>query len=143
MDVRTVDEWTRPQPVGDGAGAPFFAAAAEGRFLVQCCPACNSCQFYPRALCATCGGDPEWEEASGRGVLHTFTVIRQNGAAPFRDELPYVVGMVELDEGPRMMGNITGCQVDDVVVGMPLVAYAVKVSDRVGVVFWEPADLER
>jgi uncharacterized OB-fold protein len=74
--------------------------------------------------------------------LHTFTIVRQNGAEPFRSELPYVVAMIDLEEGPRMMGNVTGCQVDDVFIGMLLVAYSVKVSDEVGVVFWEPAGPE-
>jgi uncharacterized OB-fold protein len=139
MEVRTVEAWTRPRPAGEGAGGPFWAAAAQGRLIIQHCLACNTRQFYPRPLCVTCGADPEWEEASGRGVLHTFTVIRQNGAEPFRSDLPYIVGMVELEEGPRMMGNITGCDVDDVAIGMGLVAYSVKVSDQVAVVFWEPA----
>lgn len=139
MEVRSTDAWTRPRPAGDGAGAAFWAAAAQGRLIIQHCPACGSRQFYPRALCINCGADPDWEEASGRGVLYTFTVIRQNGAEPFRDDLPYVVGIVELEEGPRMMGNITGCGVDEVAIGMPLVAYSVKASDDIGVVFWEPA----
>ena len=77
-------------------------------------------------MCTACGGDPEWEEASGRGTVYTFTVIRQHGAKPFRDELPYVVAMIKLEEGPMMMGNITGCAVDDVTVGMPVRAYVVR-----------------
>jgi uncharacterized OB-fold protein len=139
MEVRTADGWLRPKPAADGAGAPFWAAAAEGKLLIQHCPSCGSRQFYPRSICISCGGDPAWEEASGRGRLYTFTIVRQNGAEPFRSELPYVVAMIDLEEGPRMMGNVTGCQVEDVFIGMPLVAYSVRVSDEVGVVFWEPA----
>jgi len=142
MEVRTADGWSRPKPAADGAGAQFWAAAAEGRLLIQHCPSCGSRQFYPRPICIACGSDPAWEEASGRGRLHTFTIVRQNGAEPFRSELPYVVAMIDLEEGPRMMGNVTGCQVDDVFIGMLLVAYSVKVSDEVGVVFWEPAGPE-
>ena len=140
MDVRVPDSWTRPVPAADGVDSPFWAAAAEGRLVVQHCRDCGTRQFYPRALCVTCGEDPEWEDVSGRGVLHTFTIIRQNGAEPFKDELPYVVGIIELDEGPRMMGNVTGCPVDSVFIGMPLAAYAVKVEDGIGIVFWEPAE---
>jgi uncharacterized protein len=90
-------------------------------------------------VCASCGETPEWEEASGDGVVHTFTIVRQNGAKPFNAELPYVVAMIELPEGPRMMGNVTGCDPEAVTVGMAVRAYAVKVEDGVAVPFWEPA----
>ena len=96
-------------------------------------------QFYPRALCTVCGADPEWERASGRGTVHTFTVIRQNYAKPFRDELPYVVAMIELAEGPMMMSNVTDCAADDVHVGMPVEAHFVTADEGIGVPFFRPA----
>ena len=139
MDIRKPGGWYRPIPAAEGIAAEFWTSAAGGRLLIQRCPACGARQFYPRPVCMTCGADPEWEEASGRGVVHTFTVIRQNGARPFRDELPYVVAMIELVEGPRMMGNVTGCAPDEVTVGMPVVAYAVMVEEGIAVPFWEPA----
>ena len=138
MEVREVASWDKPVPAGGNVVGEFWSAAAQGRLLIQRCPACGGRQFYPRPVCVTCGADPEWEEASGRGVVHTFTVIRQNGARPFRDELPYVVAMIELAEGPRMMGNVTGCAPDDVTVGMPVVAYAVVAEEGLAVPFWEP-----
>ena len=87
--------------------APFWEAASEGRLLYQRCPSCGHRQFYPRALCTACGATPEWAEASGRGEVHTFTVVRQHGGKAFREELPYVVAIVELSEGVRMMGTLT------------------------------------
>ena len=48
-----------------------------------------------------------FEATAGRGTVHTYTVIRQNHAQPFKSELPYVVAIVELDEGPRLMANVT------------------------------------
>jgi len=139
MDVRSVETWQRPIPAGGNVVGEFWSAAAEGRLLIQHCPSCGARQFYPRQVCATCGGEPQWEQASGSGVVHTFTIVRQNGAAPFKDELPYVVAMIELAEGPRMMGNVTGCAPEAVTVGMAVRAYAVKVEDNLAVPFWEPA----
>jgi uncharacterized OB-fold protein len=139
MDVRSVDGWERPIPAGGNVAGEFWSAAAEGRLLIQRCAECGARQFYPRQVCATCGTTPEWEQASGDGVVHTFTIVRQNGAKPFSGELPYVVAIVELAEGPRMMGNVTGCAPEDVTVGMPVRAYAVKIEDEVAVPFWEPA----
>ena len=139
LEVRSTGEWKKPIPARDPVSRTFWEAAAEGRLLVQHCPSCGARQFYPRALCTTCGGDPEWEEVSGRGTVHTFTVIRQQGARPFRDELPYVVAMIALAEGPRMMGNVTGCPVEEVTVGMAVQAYIASAEPGTGVPFWEPA----
>lgn len=129
----------RPLPQADHVSGPYWEAAADGDILYQECPACGHRQFYPRAMCTACAAEPEWRRVSGRGTVHTFTVIRQNMAEPFRDQLPYVVAMIELDEGPRMMTNITHCDPEDVHIGMPVEAYAVKVEDGLGLPFWRPA----
>ncbi len=130
--------WQRPLPRPDFVTAPYWEAATRAELLIQRCPACGHRQFYPRALCTVCGADPEWERASGHGTVHTFTIIRQNYAKPFCDQLPYVVAMIELDEGPMMMTNITDCLVDDVSIGMPVEASFVIVDDGIGVTFFRP-----
>ena len=129
----------RPLPAPDHVSSAYWKAAAEGRILYQECPTCGHRQFYPRAMCVACGHDPEWRTASGRGTVHTFTIIRQNWAPPFREQLPYVVAMVELAEGPRMMANITDCAPEDVSIGMPVEAYTVAVDEEIGLPFWRPA----
>ena len=139
IEVVSWPEWTRPLPEPDAVTRPFWEAAAQGRLLYQRCAACSHRQFYPRAVCTACGATPEWAEASGRGTVYTFTVVRQYGAPPFASELPYVVAIVELEEGVRMMGNLTGCPVDEVRVGLPVQAYAVRAAEAIGVVFWRPA----
>jgi uncharacterized OB-fold protein len=128
----------RPLPDTDNVSAPYWAAAAEGRLLFQECTACANRQFYPRAMCTACGAEPQWAEASGRGTVHTYTVIRQNWSKPFRDELPYVVAMVELDEGVRMMANVTDCDPEQVHIGMAVEAYTVKVEEGLGIPFFRP-----
>ena len=135
--TQPAEQWERPLPRPDNVSKPFWEAASRGELLIQRCPSGHR-QFYPRAVCRVCGSDPEWERASGRGTVHTFTVIRQNHARPFRDELPYVVAMVELDEGVRMMGNITDCAIDQVRIGMPVEVHMVQGEPGVGVPFWRP-----
>jgi uncharacterized OB-fold protein len=129
----------RPVPRPDHVSAPYFAACARGELLIQRCPECGHRQHYPRPLCLECGADPEWETTAGRGTVYTYTIVRQMGVEPFKGELPYVVAMVELDEGPRMLGNVTGCPVEDVTVGMPVEVYMVKVAADVAVPYWRPA----
>jgi hypothetical protein len=139
-EVVTPDgEWQRPLPATDEVNAAYWSAAAEGRLLIQECAECGHRQFYPRALCTHCGGEPRWLECTGRGTVHTFTVVRQMGMRPFRDDLPYVVAMVELEEGPMMMGNVTDCDPDSVRIGLPVEAYFLRAAEDVGVAMWRPA----
>jgi uncharacterized OB-fold protein len=58
--------------------------------------------------------------ARGRGTVYSFTVTHQNQTPGFRDEVPYVLAIVELEEGPRLMTNIVGCAPDAVRIGMPV-----------------------
>jgi uncharacterized OB-fold protein len=71
--------------------------------------------------------------------VHTFTIIRQMGMRPFRDELPYVVAMIELDEGPLMMGTVTDCDPDTVEIGAPVTVHFVRAADDVGIPYWRLA----
>lgn len=130
----------RPLPQADHVSATYWEAAARGELLIQECPACGHRQFYPRAMCTACAADPEWKPASGRGTVHTYTVIRQNLAPPWKQWLPYVVAMIELDEGPQMMSNVTHCDIDQLRVGLPVECYMVAVEDGLAVPFWRPVD---
>ncbi len=117
---------------------PYWEATGRGELLLQHCAHCGEWQFYPRPLCTTCGEVPEWELASGRGEVHTFTVIRQNRSAPFKELGPYVVAMIQLDEGPRMMTNLVGCAIDDVRIGLPVQVHFVPADDEMALPFWRP-----
>ncbi len=129
----------RALPAPDNASRHYWQSAAEGRLVVQRCTSCDAYQFYPRALCASCAGETEWVDASGRGTLHTFTVIRQNRSEAFAALSPYAVGIVELEEGVRMMSNIVDCDVEELEVGMALEVLILKAADDVGLPFWRPA----
>ena len=139
MEVVRGGRWERARLEPGPLDRVFFEAAARGELLYQRCPGCDHRQFHPRLFCTACGGDTAWATASGRGVVHTFTIVRQNGQPPFKDELPYSVAMVELDEGVRMLGNVTGCPVESVRIGLRVEAYAVECGDGLAVPFWRPA----
>jgi uncharacterized OB-fold protein len=102
------------------ANAAFWAATAEGRFQLQRCNECDTVLWFPRRHCPSC-----WTEnvstfdASGKGVVYSFTVIRK-GAMAYKESGPFVIAYVELAEGPRVMTNIVDCDVETVKVGMPV-----------------------
>jgi uncharacterized OB-fold protein len=129
----------RALPAPDHASRHYWQSAAEGRLVLQRCTDCSELQFYPRSLCASCTGETEWVDASGRGTLHTFTIIRQNHSKAFADLVPYAVGIVDLEEGVRMMSNIVDCDVEVLRIGMPLEVVLLKAADDVGLPFWRPA----
>lgn len=126
----------RPVPVLDNVSRPFWEATKRGELLYQECPSCGNRQFYPRAVCTKCLAEPEWRVASGKGTIHTFSVVRQNFAAPFGDWVPYVVAVVDLDEGPRVQANVVGAPVDDVHIGQRVEVEFVDMNDEVALPFW-------
>lgn len=128
----------RPAPTPDADSAPYWAAAHEGRLVIQRCQRCGNRQLYPRDRCLMCRSTVEWVEASGRGTVYSYTVIRQQYARPFRDWVPYVVALVDLEEGPRVMTNIVGCEPDAVRVGMAVRATFEVVSDEAGIALFTP-----
>ena len=129
----------RPAPVADAETEPYWKAAKEGRLVVQRCTTCGNHQLYPRWRCLRCRGEVQWVEASGGGTVYSFTVIRQNFSRSFRDLLPYVVALVDLDEGPRVMTNVVGCDPDDVRIGMPVRVRFEAVNDESSIPLFEPA----
>ena len=109
----------RPRPEPTPISRPFWDATAQGRFLIQRCRACSTAIFYPKVTCTSCGSvELGWEEASGQGTVHTFSVARRATHPKFTGKEPYVVAIVELAEGPRVTTNIVGCEPAAVHVGM-------------------------
>ncbi len=99
--------------------APFWAAAAEGRLLVERCRDCSAEGFPPRGICRRCRSrDVEPHEVTGSGAVYSFTVNHQRWLPDL--EVPYALVLVEFPDHPgvRVMGRIRGCATDDVTVGM-------------------------
>jgi uncharacterized OB-fold protein len=113
--------YRKPLPRIDEESRGYFEALARHELQLQRCRNCGRTRFYPRALCPAClSSATEWIRASGRGTVYTFTVTHQNQAPGFREELPYVLAIVELEEGVRMMTNVVGCAPEAVRIGMPV-----------------------
>jgi hypothetical protein len=110
-----------PRPALDQETRAYWEGAARHELVLQRCLACGRVQHRPRALCAGClSGDVRSFVASGRGTVHTYTVTHQNQAPGFREALPYVLAYVDLEEGPRLLTNVVGCEPERVRIGMPV-----------------------
>lgn len=110
----------RPLPQPTPLTQPYWDAARQHRLVM---PRRNDGTFfwYPRALApGTLEDDFEWVEVSGRGRLYSFTVDRRGTAPAFAPLAPYVIGIVELEEGPHVTANIVDCPIEEVRCDMPL-----------------------
>ncbi len=98
--------------------SPYWEGARAGVLRLQRCRACGAARFYPRHLCPDCGDSSvSWFDASGWGVVYTFTIVHRGPSPAFRERQPYVVALVDLDEGPRLMTNIVGGDALEVAIG--------------------------
>ena len=101
-------------PVVNAETKAFWDAARQNRFLIPVCTACGKAHWYPRAICPVCADDKiAWREASGRGTIYTYSVMR-------RVREPYAIAHVTLAEGPTMLTNIVDCDFDKLYIGQPV-----------------------
>ncbi len=123
------------------ASAPFWAATRDRRLVLPWCVECERAFWFPREVCPRCLGSAiEWRPASGRGTVYAATVEHKPTmlAAVFGDQ-PYVIALVELDEGVRMLTNVVGVEPDAVSVGMAVQVTWEPLSDGRHLVLFEPA----
>ena len=98
-------------PLIDPETEEYWNAIDDGKLLVRTCKACSKAHHYPRTICPNCGSDDtHFIEASGRGVIYTYSVMR-------RAPVPYAIAYVTLEEGPHMLTNIVDCDFDQLEIG--------------------------
>lgn len=96
-----------PRPNADTH--PYWEAAQQDRLVLQHCADCGAPQAIPRSYCGTCHSvNLTWRESSGRGKIASFSVVHRAPTKAFRDQLPYVLALVDMAEGVRLMLNVIG-----------------------------------
>lgn len=99
----------KPHPVTDPGTEPYWRGVGEHKLLLKSCLDCDKPHFYPRELCPYCYSDQfQWIEAAGTGEIYTYTVCHRPAGPAFADDVPYVIAIVALDEGPQMMTRLFG-----------------------------------
>jgi uncharacterized protein len=115
-------ESPRFEPLPNPDTEAFWEACRSGRIVLQRCAACRGYRHPPSPLCPACSSSQfEWVQASGRGTVWSFVIVRER-LEGWDGEVPYVVALVELDEGVRMVTNVIGAAPEAVQVGMPVEA---------------------
>lgn len=122
----------KPEPSPDADSAALWKGLREGQLLLQHCEACRHVQYYQQAICRRCGSDDlVHRAASGHGTVHSFSVVHRAPGPAFKDDVPYAVLLVELDEGPRMISTYTGGKPDDVTFDMRVRLVCEPISDTI------------
>ena len=132
--------WNKPLPTVAGETKAFWDSCRRGQLVIQYCDGCDEYQWYPRGICADCWGESvRWVQSSGRGTVWTYTVTYQNRTPGFAEMVPYVLALVELEEGVRMFTNIVECNPRDVYIGMPVEVTFQTATPQLTIPYFKPA----
>jgi len=124
----------RPTPLSQ----PHWDGCREGRLRIQRCGGCGRAVFIPQPLCPAChSSELAWIDCAGRGSLYSYTVVHR----PQRPEFtaPYVVAIVELDEGAFLLTNLVDCDPAALTIGQRVEVAFRKMSDAITLPYFKPA----
>ncbi|WP_443048511.1 bifunctional MaoC family dehydratase N-terminal/OB-fold nucleic acid binding domain-containing protein [Streptomyces sp. HUAS 31] len=132
---------TRPRPVVNRDNAGFWEGVRQRRLLIQRCTACGTLRHPWLPGCYACGG-PDWDtvEACGEGTVYSYVVMHHPPFPAF--DPPYAVGLIELSEGVRMIGNVLGVPYDKVRIGMAVRLEFHQCDEELVLPVWRARDAE-
>lgn len=109
----------RPLPCPNALTEAYWQAAHQGELKLPRCEVCAKFHFYPRSACPFCGSTAlAWQVVSGKGEVYSYTVVHRAPSKGFAEQVPYVVAVVALDEGPHLMTRLTQVQPGAVNIGL-------------------------
>ena len=113
--------YTKPLPALEGLNGQFFAWCRQGELRFQRCSDCGTWRHVPREMCAECGAmEWEWARSCGKGRVFTWTTSAVPPHPAFKGAAPYAAVVVEMDEGVRIVTQITDCTPDELEIDMPV-----------------------
>src|SRR5450830_1161897 len=133
-------EYAKPLPARNEENGEYIDGLQAHEVRLQRCTACQQFRYPAAMFCPNCLSDSAaWTAVPGRGVVYSYIIVHQLYHPGFKDDLPYAVAVVELQEGPRVTANIVGCPNERVHVGMPVVADFLNATPEATVLRFRPA----
>ena len=121
----------KPRPKIDNVSRGFWDNARAGKLSIQTCQACGHSHFPGSPVCPKClSEDQVWAEVSGKGKLLSWVRFHRAYWDSFRDDLPYIVCLVGLDEGPLLVSNLAGREPEQITIGAAVEVVFEKVDDK-------------
>lgn len=135
--------YMKPLPLINEETKPYWEYCRKHELRMQKCLQCGHIRFPISVICPKCHSmEAEWARLSGKGTIYSFTIYRVPYHPAFKDDIPYVVAIIQLDEGPRLESNIIGCRVEDVRIEMPVEVAFDDVTSEVTLPKFRPSDVE-
>jgi uncharacterized OB-fold protein len=136
----SVSEYKKPLPVINEDTAPYWEYCRKHELRMQKCQQCGYIRFPVSIVCPKCHSlEAEWTRLSGKGRVYSFIIYHQAYHPSYKDDLPYAVAIIQLDEGPRMESNIIDCKMEDIKIDMPVEVTFDDVTDEVTLPKFKPA----
>jgi uncharacterized OB-fold protein len=133
-------EWEKFKPVPTEDTEKYWEYVAQGELRMPRCGGCGLVFFPPAALCPRCLSEKrEWIKLSGRGKVFSYAVFHHAFYPAYSEDVPYNTAIIELSEGPRLHANVTGCDNDELYIGLPVSVWFDKVDDEVTLPKFKPA----
>jgi len=124
--------YNKPLPIINDDNRQYWEYCKKHELRMQKCDNCGYIRYPTGILCPRCHSmDAEWVKLSGRGKIYSFVVYRISYHPSYADDIPYVVAVIQLDEGPRMESNITGIKGEELKIDMPVEVCFDDVTDEV------------
>ncbi len=128
-------------PKPDSLTQPYWDGARQRELRIQKCADCGHAWHPPLHICPNCHSSRvDWVATSGRGTLYSYTVVHHAAHVAVADKVPYLVALVTLEEGPRVVSNLLKCGHADARIGMPLRLAFQEIADGVWLPQFEPAE---
>ncbi len=132
-------EYKKPLPIPDIDTKEFWDGCHRHELLLHKCKPNNHVHYPPRPICPECfSTDLTWEKASGKGEVYSFIIVRRPANPDWETDVPYVLAVIQLDEGVRMMSNVIGCKPEDVKIGMKVEVSFDDVTENVSLPKFKP-----
>ena len=131
MYGKASESYEKPLPILNQVNTPYWEGCKEGKLLLQTCQDCFGTWFPPSKQCPHClSTNIEWKPASGRAKLWSWNVFHQPYFKGFKDEIPYVTALVQLEEGPIMPSTVIDISKEELKIDMPLEVVFDKVTEE-------------
>ena len=114
-------QYNKPLPEITLLTEPFWQGTKEHQLQLQRCDDCGTFRFIPKEVCPSCASVlATWTPVSGAGIVYSYSTVYRGPGPAFQEDVPYIVVMVELAEGPHIMSHLIDCAPDQVQIGMPV-----------------------
>jgi uncharacterized OB-fold protein len=134
-----VVEYRKPLPVPDTGTKEFWEGCQRHELLIQRCEECHSYRYPPSPVCPRCFSmNAKWDKVSGKVEVYTFSVVRVPLGRDWESDIPYTIGVIQLDEGVRMVSNIVDCKPEDIKIGMKVEVTFDDVTDQITLPKFKP-----